>query len=285
MVELTREKLTCLSCAKEYAVSSFYSHRNPLINEKFGFCKKCVKKDVKEDQLDTLYNFLRTMDIPYLKEYWTKAYEGSTETIGTYLKNLNSLKQNKDLRYSDSDDMTVKTTKVETAIDYSDFNVTPSMIRRWGRNLELEDYIMLEEIFETFGGYQDDTDSIQHGLLTNISKTQWMANKALEDGDHAKYEKMMNVLSKLMGDANIKPVQIKANAQEGAKMSSWGEWVLLIEEKEPVDEQDASFKDNSFVRRYITTFFFTQIKRIFGRATDEEVEMLHKAMDGKLDES
>lgn len=279
---MTREKLICLSCAKEYAVSSFYSHRNPLINEQFGFCKRCVKNNINQDQLDTLYLFLRTMNIPYLKEYWTKAYEGNTETIGTYLKNLNSLKQNKELTYADSDDMTVKTSKVETMVDYSNFEITNEMLRRWGRNHELEDYIMLEEIFETFGGYEAE-NNIQERLLINIAKTQWVANTALEDGDHAKYEKMMNVLSKLMGDANIKPVQIKANAQEGAKMSSWGEWVQLIEEKEPIDELDTSFKDKAFVRKYISTFFFTQIKRVFGRATDEEVEKLNKAMDGKIE--
>ena len=279
---MTREKLICLSCAKEYAVSSFYSHRNPLINEQFGFCKKCVKNNINQDQLDTLYLFLRTMNIPYLKEYWTKAYEGNTETIGTYLKNLNSLKQNKELTYADSDDMTIKTSKVETMVDYSNFEITNEMLRRWGRNHELEDYIMLEEIFETFGGYEAE-NNIQERLLINIAKTQWVANTALEDGDHAKYEKMMNVLSKLMGDANIKPVQIKANAQEGAKMSSWGEWVQLIEEKEPIDELDTSFKDKVFVRKYISTFFFTQIKRVFGRATDEDIEKLNKAIDGKLE--
>lgn len=282
MISLTRDKKTCLFCAKEYAISSFYSHRNPLINEQFGFCKKCVKGNVVEDEMETLYSFLRTMDIPYLKEYWTKAYEGSTETIGTYLKNLNSLKQNKELRYSDSDDMTAKTSQVESMVDYSSFEVTPAMLKRWGRNLDLEDYIMLEEIFETFGGYEAE-NNIQERMLVNISKTQWMANMALEDGDHAKYEKMMNVLSKLMGDANIKPVQIKAHEQEGAKMSSWGEWVKLIEEKEPIDELDDAFKDKSFVREYLETFFFGQVKRIFGRASEEDVEKINKAMDGKFE--
>lgn len=279
---MASEKLTCIICANSYAVSSFYSHRNPIIHESFGFCKKCVKREVKEDRIETLHTYLRTANIPYLKEYWKKAFDGVTETIGTYLKNLNSLNQNKELVYADSDDTTSKSSQVESIIDDDNFEVTKHIIKRWGRNFDVEDYIMLEEIFESFGGYETE-DTIQLGLIVNICRTQLMANRALEDGDHAKYEKMINVLSKLMGDANIKPVQIKANIQEGAKMSSWGEWVQLIEEKEPIDELDTSFKDKGFVRKYLDLFFFTQIKRVFGRATDEDIERLNKAVDGKLE--
>lgn len=82
----TSEKKTCLKCGNDYAVSSFYSHRNPLLHERFGFCKKCVKGNVDLDDMETLYNFLRTMDIPYLKEFWKQANDADTETIGTYLK-------------------------------------------------------------------------------------------------------------------------------------------------------------------------------------------------------
>lgn len=279
---MTRDKLTCIGCASNYAVSSFYSHRNPLIHESFGICKKCVKKNVQEDKIETLHDYLRTANIPYLKEYWKKAYDGSTETIGTYLKNLNSLSQNKELVYADSDDTSSKSSQVESLVNDDNFEVTKTIVKRWGRNYDLEDYIMLEEIFENFGGYQTE-DTIQLGLIVNICKTQMVANRALEDGDHTKYEKMMNVLSKLMGDANIKPVQIKSNVEEGSKMSSWGEWVQLIEEKEPIDELDTSFKDKGFVRKYLDLFFFTQVKRVFGRATDEDIDKLNKAVDGKLE--
>lgn len=272
MARNSSEKKTCLRCGKDYAVSSFYLHRNPLINEKFGFCKKCVKEYVDLNNMDTLMDFLRTMDIPYLKDFWKQANESPNETIGTYFKNL-SLKQNRDLRFKDSDEITGKTNRAElTNIDYEDFELTDEIIKRWGRNLELDDYIFLEEEFDRLGGNEAET-TIQETIFKNMARTQWMANKALEEGDHNKYEKMMKTLSQLMQDANIKPVQVKSASQDGS-IASWGEWVKHIEEDEPIDDLHEEFQDEKFVRKYIDRFFFTQIKRVFGLANDDDIEKL-----------
>lgn len=265
-------KKTCLTCTKEYAESSFYLHRNPLINEKFGFCKKCVKEYVKPEEMDTLYDFLRTMDIPYLKDFWKTANDSQNETIGTYFKNL-SLKQNRDLRFKDSDDLTAKTTKATlTEVNYDDFDITEEIIRRWGRNLEFEDYVQLEEEFHNLGGYEAET-TIQERLFKNMARTQWMANKALEEGDHNKYEKMMKTLSIQMQDANVKPVQVKSASEDGG-LKSWGEWVKRIEEKEPCIDEGNMFEPK-FVKNYMNRYFMTPMKRVFGLAQDTDVEDLN----------
>jgi len=266
------ESKTCLKCGKEYAVSSFYSHRNPLINDKFGFCKKCVREYVDLNNMDTLMDFLRTMDIPYIKDIWRQANESPNETIGTYFKNL-SLRQNKDLRFKDGEVVTGKTNKEElTSIDTEDFRLTKEVIKRWGRNLDIDDYIFLEEEFDRLGGNEAET-TIQETIYKNMARTQWMANKALEEGDHNKYEKMMKTLSQLMQDANVKPVQVKSASQDGS-LASWGEWVKHIEEDEPIDDLDKDFKDEKFIKKYINRFFFTQIQRIFGLIKDEDIEKL-----------
>lgn len=267
----TSNKKTCLHCGNEYASSSFYSHRNPLINEQFGFAKKCVREAIDLNDMDTLYSFLRTMDIPYLKDFWKQANEANTETIGTYFKNL-SLKQNRDLHFKDSDDITGKTNKAELVeIDYNDFEITNAIIKRWGRNLELEDYIFLEEEFENLGGNEVD-NTIQERLFKNMARTQWMGNKALEEGDHNKYEKMMKTLSTQMQDANIKPVQVKSASEDGG-LRSWGEWVRLIEETEPVTEDNNEYEPK-YIKQYIDRWFITQVGRVFGRVKDEDIQKL-----------
>lgn len=264
-------KKTCLHCGDDWALSSFYSHRNPLIDEKFGFCKKCVRNNINFDDMDTLYNFLRTMDIPYLKDFWKQANEAKTETIGTYFKNL-SLKQNRDLHFKDSHDMSGKTNKAElTEIDYESFEITNTIIKRWGRNLELEDYIFLEEEFDNIGGHESE-NTIQERIFKNMAKTQWMANKAYEEGDHNKYEKMMKTLSSQMNDANIKPVQIKTSTEESG-LSSLGEWIKLVEETEPITEDESEYEPK-YIKDYIERWFIVQMKRVFGRIKDEEIKKL-----------
>lgn len=266
-------KKTCLKCGKEYAVSSFYSHRNPLINDKFGFCKKCVKDYVDFNNMETLFDFLRTMDIPYLKDFWKQANESKNATIGTYFRSL-SLKQNSDLRFKDSDRLSGKTNDTELYDDENDtFDLTDSIIKRWGRNLELEDYMFLEEEFERLGGLEVE-DTIQERLFKNMAKTQLMAEKALQEGDTNKYEKMMKTLSVQMNDANIKPVQVKSASQDGG-LSSWGEWVKLIEEKEPASTPETEKKyEPKFIKDYVERWFVTQMKRVFGRIKDEDIKKL-----------
>lgn len=271
MVKTASEKKTCLKCGNDYAVSSFYSHRNPLLHERFGFCKKCVKGNVDLNSMETLYSFLRTMDIPYLKEFWKQANESDTETIGTYLKNLNSLRQNKELRFKDSDDISGKTNKAELLDIDTDFELTDDVVKKWGRNLEMEDYVFLEEEFENLGGDQAE-DTLQERLFKNMAKTQWMANKAYEEGDHTKYEKMMKTLSTQMQDANIKPVQLKSSGEESG-LKTWGEWVRLVEETEPISEVQENFKDVDGIHNYMQ-WFIIQLKRVFGKATDEDLQIL-----------
>lgn len=272
----TNNKKICLHCGKEYAVSSFYSHRNKLINDDFGFCKKCVKNNIDFNDMNTLILFLQTMDIPYLKEFWKLSNESDNETIGTYFKNM-ALKQNRELRFKNSDDIEGKTNKAELMnIDSGDFEVTDSVVKRWGRNLPLEDYMFLEDEFSSLGGYEAET-TIEAMMYKNIAKTQLMMQKAYEEGDTAKYEKMSKILSTQMNDANIKPVQIK-NASEDGSINNWGEWVRKIEETVPISEDEEEFEPK-FVKNYVKRFFITQMKRVFGRATDDEIRELNKEDD------
>ncbi|MDY7043677.1 hypothetical protein RVS70_05610 [Virgibacillus sp. M23] len=272
MARKTSEKKMCLRCGKSYALSSFYNHRNPLIHETFGFCKKCVRNNIDLDDMDTLYGFLRTMDIPYLKEEWKNANESQNETIGTYFKNMNSLRQNKDLRFKDSDNITGKTNKAEiSGMDYENFEVTDEMLKRWGRNLEKDDYIFLEEEFDTLGGNEAET-TIQEKYFKNMARTQLMANKAYDNDDYGTYDKMMKTLSSQMQDANIKPVQVKSAKEEGS-INSWSEWVKKIEETEPCMDEHGEYEPK-FIKKYLDRFFVSQIKRVFGRIKDEDIKKL-----------
>ncbi|HFK1543539.1 TPA: hypothetical protein ACGXM3_005361 [Bacillus cereus] len=274
MARQPSEKKTCLKCGKEYAVSSFYSHRNPLINEQFGFCKKCVKENVDLDDMDTMVDFLRTMDIPYFKSQWKVANDASTETVGTYFKNINSLKQNQEKRFKDSDDLTGRTNRAElTEIEYEDFEVTETIVKRWGRNLQKDDYMFLQEEFDRLAiAYGCDTP-IQENIYKNMARTQWLANTALDDGDVGKFEKLMNTLSKQMNDANLKPVQDMGNAQDNG-LNDWGSWVKKIEETEPIPEASEDLRDVDGIKKYVDRWFVTQIKRVFGMIKDEDIVKL-----------
>lgn len=222
--------------------------------------------------METLLDFLRTLNLPYHKKTWKIANESPNETVGTYIKNVNSLQQLNKLTFKDSDELEGKTNKSELgAIDWNGFEITDDMYIRWGRNHPKETYIQLETMFTRFGG-KDCDNTIQETLAENMARTQLTANKALAEGDSATYDKMIKTLSMLMNDANIKPVQIKNVGDDG--ITSLGEWVRLLEETEPIDEIHKEFKDESRIMRYLDKYFFTQVKRVFNKASEEDIKKL-----------
>lgn len=270
---MSNGRMICLVCSKEYAQSGFYKHKNPIINERFGFCKKCVVSEIKPDDMSTLYSYLRTMNIPYIKDNWKSANESKSETIGTYLKMVN-LKTYRDLEFEDGDSLSGKTNQQELRkIEMEDVSITEDVLRRWGRTLEEEDYIILEEEFNRLGGHDVD-NLIEESTIKNIARTQWMANKALDEGDHVKYEKMIRILSTQMNDAEISPARMKKNKTNS--MESWAEWVAFIEKNEPVEEGEEDYEPK-YLSEYINRWFISQMKRIFGKTKDEDI----KKMDGE----
>ena len=274
MRKTVSKKKTCLSCTNEYVEKNFYAHRNKLINENFGVCKKCAKSFVQLSDLETLSVFLRTLDLPYKKKYWLQANESEFETLGTYIKNVNSLQQLKELTFKDSDELTGNSNISEVTMISKDFKVEEHMFDRWGRNFKEHEVIQLETLFTRYGGYDCEGDIIQTTLIENISKTQFSANMALSKGDTQTYEKMIRVLSMLMNDANMKPIQVKSTNDD---KGSLGEWVKFLEQTAPIDILHKEFKDEKFIK-YIYKFFVVQIKRIFGKASDKEVEEMNSVM-------
>ena len=261
---------TCICCNTEQPQNNFYDNRNPFIHDSFAICKKCAKKSVDFGDLDTLMLFLQTSNIPYLKDFWKRANDAKTETLGTYLKNLNSLNQNTVLEFKDGDSISGRANEVElSTIEHKEFELTDSIIKRWGRDLPLDDYVFLEEEFERLGGYEVET-TIQERLFKNMAKTQLMAEKAMAEGDVTKYEKMMKTLSSQMQDANIKPVQVKSASEDGG-LRSWGEWIAHIEQDEPIIDEGNKYEPK-YIANYINRWFITQMQRIFGKIKDEDIK-------------
>ncbi len=144
----------------------------------------------------------------------------------------------------------------------SNFEITDDMLERWGYELELEDYEYMEKVYKSLTDtYKSDTP-IQRMLYEDISRTRCEANKALRDGNLSLYEKLVKMISTLMNDANIKPVQETAADNEG--LGTWGQWVKKIEEDEPIPEPRDEFKDVDGIGRYINEWFVGHFSRMFG---------------------
>jgi hypothetical protein len=112
-------KQKCTACGNEKNLSDFYASSSQLFlsTGRVPICKDCIKTNSIDDngevKLDKFHNILRQIDKPFLLSVFQSACDeakkseidgfGRTDILGIYFKNIQSLPQNKNLTYADSE--------------------------------------------------------------------------------------------------------------------------------------------------------------------------------------
>jgi hypothetical protein len=112
-------KQTCTACGKEKNLVDFYASNSQMFSSsgRVPICKSCIKDKSLDDNgainLDKFHNILRQIDKPFLLNLFQSACDeaqkseiegtGRTDILGIYFKNIQSLPQNKNLTYADSE--------------------------------------------------------------------------------------------------------------------------------------------------------------------------------------
>lgn len=248
-------------------------------------CKECLSKLFKElqakysDEVKALYHLCMLFDIYFDKDLVTKSsnmenFSDEDNLLKSYMKNVNSLNQYKfkDSMSSDCivlDDSLLENKKEEVEINNKTlFEVTDKMEVRWGASLPIEDYMFLESKYKEFTDVYECRTPAQRLIFEQIAKCLLRGEKALKKDNDVAFEKMNNMVSKLMTDGNIKPIQEASVAEDDT--ATWGKWINLIEQERPIGEPCEQFKDVDKISTYITKWFTRQMQRVFDLSTGEE---------------
>lgn len=288
-------KKNCTMCGKsKNSTRDFYQSYSKLYqanDKRFTVCKDCMISiyddlvNVFGSEILALHNVCNMFDIYFSERaYHTakqQAIKQESNIAKIYFQKINSMAQYKDLTSKDSEILDVKhevaridniNPKEIESEDLVEFTLTKDIIRRWGRGLDKDDYFILE------GHYQELTESYesktpaQRMIYQEISKSRLEGEKSRRNGDLRGYSDMMKVISTLMTDSNIKPVQ--KNVQGDDNIDCWGNWCKLIEENEPVGEASEEYKDVDGIQKYIFKWFIKPFARVLGlTGADEEIDV------------
>lgn len=281
------EKKKCTFCGELKApTKDFYLSRSRIYkhnDERMPICKECLSslfnelKIKYEDEMKALYHLCMLFDIYFNKELVEKSFNNENFSIEdnllkTYMKNVNSLNQYK---FKDSfssdyivlDETIVKNEEVLAIKENAeiDFEVTSKMRNRWGSGLDTDDYMFLENKYKEFTDVYECRTPAQRLIFEQIAKCLLRGEKALKKDNDATFEKMNNMVSKLMTDGNIKPIQEASVAEDDT--ATWGKWINLIEQERPIGEASEQFKDVDKISSYITKWFTRQMQRVFDLST------------------
>ena len=172
-------KQMCQECKKTINLSKFYNSNNKLFpNGKAPICKLCIKKKIDYDDIKTVYEVLRQLDVPYVLVQWEKAEESKSDTFGTYLRMMNSLPQYKHMNWENSTFTTTDPEEVESKEDDSpvyitksnkDFVLTDEIVDRWNEGYTIEEYRQFEKKYnKLIRNYGEKTALHTEGLLSYI---------------------------------------------------------------------------------------------------------------------
>ena len=279
----------CTACGEDKRPAiDFYLSRSKLYKFNDGrmpVCKECLSSLFKElnakysDEVKALYHLCMLFDIYFDRDLVEKSsannnFSDEDNLLKSYMKNVNSLNQYKfkDSMSSDCivlDDSLLESKKEEVEINNKTlFEVTDKMEVRWGASLPIEDYMFLESKYKEFTDVYECRTPAQRLIFEQIAKCLLRGEKALKKDNDVAFEKMNNMVSKLMTDGNIKPIQEASVAEDDT--ATWGKWINLIEQERPIGEPCEQFKDVDKISTYITKWFTRQMQRVFDLSTGEE---------------
>ena len=293
------QKCTCCGSNKD-KTAYFYlsnSHMYASNDGRLHMCKDCVALTFEKfanfygDETKALYRVTLLLDTYYSDDLaeiiYASSYRNNTSLVQEYFRKVNTMTQFKgktsmdsellDITKSDFDleEFKISEEKRNQRIEEVEIekqknsSVTGEMLRRWGKGLDEEDYLYLEDKYQELINVYDHRSPIQRMLYENIARTQLEAENARRNGELAMYEKMMSTLSKLMGDSNLKPVQESGVNDDDA---SFGMFIKKIEDEEPIPEPLEEFKDVDGLRKYIEKWFVKPFAKIFDLDSEVEVE-------------
>lgn len=79
----------CDKMGRKLTIDDFYKTRNSTVPY-YPFCKDCVNKMIDINNLETVYDVLKVLDVPFIMDIWnTVCNSGTKNYIGEYLKLIN----------------------------------------------------------------------------------------------------------------------------------------------------------------------------------------------------
>ncbi|MBZ9693181.1 hypothetical protein [Clostridium sp. M14] len=223
----TNKRLCTGNCKRELTDSNFYNSTSPLFDGKVSICKKCIKELINYDDMNTVYNVLQTMDIPFLSDYWDNCLKKKGDTFGNYMRQVNSLPQIKNLRYKDSIFQNNSNQKKNEIVNDSN-EISDILIKKWGSKYSYKQIESLENFYKQMIESYDVKTASHKDYLLKICKVSLKMDEALDNDNVGEFEKYSRVYDNLMKSAKFTAVQ-RSSVEDTGGFATFSEFIEGLE--------------------------------------------------------
>lgn len=258
-----KDKTLCTACGeKKHIGRDFYASFSPFhkATGKLHICKQCVNDAVKENDMQSFLNMLRSLDKPFIQTLYDSAKNG-TSFIGDYFKLINT-KDHRFMSWDDSDFEGHKNTKelINNHSSEEEYEIDDEISMYWGRGYNDWEYAFLEDERHKLMTSFECPDYGMEMIMKDICFINLEIEKIRQERKEGSSKSITNLIktrSDLMNDANMKPIQ--STGAEGNDQITFGTLIKKWENERPVPKP---LEDE--MKEYIDTFMVGHLAKMEG---------------------
>ena len=280
-------QVLCPRCGRQGKLSSgyFYPSKNPnyAYVKAIPFCKSCLHQIYQtalvqyKDEYFAFKIMCAYANCFYSEELIDELKTSGLHRVGEYMKRMNlakysSLSFENNLISGDifapqeqageqNNDELDETENADGAEADGGRSVPQKVINMFGDGYTDEDYKFLFDQYKDWVRRYDCNQKSLEEMIKSICLMQLNIRNASKTG--ADISKLVKSLNDTISAANLQPI---TDADEKDSYS-YGQLIDKFEENKPIDE-DPQFKDYDGIAKYVGTWFFGALTRIFGKRNE-----------------
>lgn len=287
-IEMSSDTAICSRCGRKYSRrKGYFPVSYAILYKGTGYVPVC------KDCIDTMYNtylaqcnnakdavrqMCRKLDL-----YWSESVydvverKSTTRTMMTqYITKINSVSyagKSYDDTLSEEGTLWNFNQVADDVSDYEDSDIqqnelleTPEeIITFWGSGYSDEMYRELEQRRQYWMSKFPEGTELDVGteaLIRQICSLELDINRDRIAGKSV--DKSVNALNNLLGSANLKPTQQKADGDSAQENTPFGVWIRRWETQRPVPDPDPELEDVDGIIKYISIWFLGHLCKMLG---------------------
>ena len=279
MTKITKEKIECFNCKKEYVETNYYNTFSKFYIGKLPYCKQCVErfyqeyydKYVNEGCLTPERNAVKRLcmafDIYYKENTFNSAMNKvkqgdiNISPMMEYMKQI-QLIQYKNKSYDNTIDDEEKEEFVAniTNVITDNIEVDEKTINFFGVGFSNEDYIFLKREYDDWTARHECKTKTQEEIFKDICFNRLQNLKALQKGEDTK--DITASFQKMLDSGKLQPKQNSGDAM--ADNQTFGTLIDKWENTRPIPEIDEDLRDVDKIGLYLDVFFKGHLAKMMG---------------------
>lgn len=227
MNDIKRKYCNGDDCKKEKSINEFYTSNSVMFADGYvPICKKCIKKMMDENNMDSVKKTLQRIDKPFVAKVWKSAEDADSDTVGNYFRMINSLQQYKTWNWSDSDFEGEDTTQIykhkfddlenveELETENGTIFLTKEIALKYGSGFTNREYLTMEQFYIEMENTHDISQPQTKKQLVILCKLQVKMDRALEEGDDTAFKNYNDRYEKILMSSGFRPIDKKDSIEK-----------------------------------------------------------------------